>query len=149
MRQRIFYLDGIPNQTFGFQRYIGNMFSSNWHLLSCCPIRLIYLPPIVCCSFSVLLGIPVKIPLMNYHMHLKTAIIDGRKIISGSANWTAQSMGRIFYFMRCPRIITKIIFVSSKRWRHYKFNYNRSLHSSPIVFLYVKCLQVCVAIGKI
>ncbi|KAL1128896.1 hypothetical protein AAG570_013430 [Ranatra chinensis] len=37
-------------------------------------------------------GVAVRIPLLNYHMHSKIAIIDGRKIMTGSVNWTVQGM---------------------------------------------------------
>uniref|UniRef100_A0A146L2W4 Mitochondrial cardiolipin hydrolase n=3 Tax=Lygus hesperus TaxID=30085 RepID=A0A146L2W4_LYGHE len=37
-------------------------------------------------------GIAVKIPLLNYHMHSKFAIIDGWKLMTGSANWTVQGI---------------------------------------------------------
>lgn len=37
-------------------------------------------------------GVQVKIPILNYHMHSKIAIIDGWKVMTGSANWTVQGM---------------------------------------------------------
>lgn len=40
-------------------------------------------------SFS---GVNVRIPLLNYHMHSKIAIIDGWKVMAGSVNWTVQGM---------------------------------------------------------
>lgn len=37
-------------------------------------------------------GVNVRIPLLNYHMHSKIAIIDGWKVMAGSVNWTVQGM---------------------------------------------------------
>uniref|UniRef100_T1HMB2 Mitochondrial cardiolipin hydrolase n=1 Tax=Rhodnius prolixus TaxID=13249 RepID=T1HMB2_RHOPR len=37
-------------------------------------------------------GVEVRIPLLNYHMHSKIAIVDGKKVMTGSVNWTVQGM---------------------------------------------------------
>ncbi|XP_014248315.1 mitochondrial cardiolipin hydrolase-like [Cimex lectularius] len=37
-------------------------------------------------------GVAVRIPLLNYHMHSKIAIIDKWKVMTGSVNWTVQGM---------------------------------------------------------
>lgn len=39
---------------------------------------------------SFFLGVEVRIPLLNYHMHSKIAIVDGKKVMTGSVNWTVQ-----------------------------------------------------------
>lgn len=67
-------------------------------------------------------GVPIKVDESEYHMHHKFAIFDGKKLLSGSYNWTrgaAENNHENFLITTEPKLVHEYAAEFEKLWKKF------------------------------